>query len=88
MVYVDTWGEGELLKETFDIQRVPSIRLVKGDKVFALKWVDGLWKVEELVDFVKNYESSSYDFKRGRITEGLPLYFEYIINTMAEGKGF
>ena len=30
-VFVDIHGEGELLKETFDIEMLPSVRLVKGD---------------------------------------------------------
>ena len=39
--YVDIVSEGgELLKETFDIETLPSIRLVKNDgKVYHLKWM-------------------------------------------------
>ena len=31
VAFVDTFVGGELLKETFDIEMVPSIRLVRGD---------------------------------------------------------
>ena len=38
--YVDIVHEGgELLKETYDIDQLPSIRLVKQDKVYHLKWM-------------------------------------------------
>ena len=35
--FVDTF-QGELLKETFDIETIPSIRFVRADQVYHLKW--------------------------------------------------
>lgn len=36
--FVDIIDEGELLKETFDIYEVPSVRYVFGGKFHTLKW--------------------------------------------------
>ncbi len=88
-MFVDIHGDGELLKETFDIEKIPAIRLVKGDKVFVLKWggINGLWSASELREFVSTgYETALYDFKRKRVQEGLELYLEYSINTLADGS--
>ena len=81
--YVDTNNEGELLKETYDIEVVPSIRLVEGDKVYAAKWVEGLWTVEDLQNFVNGgyLSTANYD-KRERITP-LFLHFEYVLNALS-----
>ena len=37
VAFVDTFLGGELLNETFDIEVVPSVRLVRGDQVYHLK---------------------------------------------------
>ena len=37
--YVDIHHDGELLKETFDIETIPAIRIIAEDKVYHLKWV-------------------------------------------------
>lgn len=83
--YVDIHEDGELLKETFDLDAIPSVRLVKDDKVYHLKWVNGLWSTQDIEAFIKDHEESSlYDFKRSRVTDGIFLSLEYVINTLAE----
>ena len=84
VVYVDTHYEGELLKETFDIDRVPIIKLVKGEKVYHLKMPhDRLWSIAELTESIRNPESLPYSYKRERVTEGIPIMYEYIISYAA-----
>ena len=57
--FVDIHNEGELLKETYDLDAIPSVRLVKADKVYHLKWANGVWSGDELAAFVADYEQSS-----------------------------
>ena len=87
--YVDIVSEGgELLKETFDIETLPSIRLVKPDgKVYHLKWMKqiGLWTAKVMQNFVEvDHADASYDFKRARVSDGIMLKVEYIANFLAE----
>ena len=85
IAYVDTHYEGELLKHTFDIDVVPSVRLLNGDKVHALKWVNGLWTVDNLSKFVSGgYESAAYDYKRSRVSDGILLSLEYVITSLTD----
>ena len=86
VAFVDTFVGGELIKETFDIEMVPSIRLVRGDQVYHLKLPKdnkGLWSVKDLRDFVKGgYESAPTEPLRSRVNEGIELKMEYLINTL------
>ena len=83
--HVDIHSEGECLKETFDLTEVPSIRMLKDDKVYHLKWEDtGLWSTNTLNKFVTEYESSLYDYARPRVSEGIMLSVEYVLNTLAD----
>lgn len=87
IVFSDVLNEGELLKETFDIDTVPSIRLIKGEKVYHLKWnkSGGLWSKTDLVNFINSgWESAPVEKLRSRVTEGIMLYAEYIVNTMTD----
>jgi len=85
IVFVDTFNDGELLKETFDIERVPSIRLVRGGKTYHLKWnTNGFWSVTDLTNFIKTgYETAPVENLQARVNDGLELYMEYIVNTLA-----
>ena len=75
------------MKETFDLDSIPSVRLVKADKVYHLKWINGLWSTEDLAAFIKDHEESSlYDFKRSRVTDGIFLSIEYVLNSLAESS--
>ena len=87
--YVDIVSEGgELLKETFDIETLPSIRLVKNDgKVYHLKWMKqtGMWTAKIIQNFVDVvHEEAPYDFKRARVSDGIMLKVEYISNFLAD----
>lgn len=90
IAYVDTLNEGELIKETFDIDMTPSIRLISNDKVYSLKWVSNVWSATDMAMFVKNFETEKYlwDFKRTRITDGIVLSLEYVMNTLSNGENF
>ena len=91
IAYVDTLNEGELIKETFDIDMTPSIRLISQDKVYSLKWNNkNIWSATDIAMFVKNFETTQYlwDFKRTRITDGVILSLEYVINTLCKGDNF
>jgi hypothetical protein len=90
-VFVDISSEdGELLKETFDVTKIPDIRLVKGDRAYLLKWgSNGLWSKAELTQFVNGgYESALYDFKRKLVQEGFEMYLEYAVNTISTDNSF
>lgn len=60
---------GELLKETFDIETVPSIRLVRGDKIYHLKWnKNAFWTSSELAGFVASgYENAPVESLHKRV---------------------
>jgi len=76
------------LKETFDIDVVPSIRLVQGDQIYHLKWKQGgFWKSNDLSLFIQSgYEIASVEKIRPRVSEGLELYAEYIVNTLTHSS--
>ena len=83
--FVDTW-DGELLKETFDIDMIPSVRLIRGENVYHLKWnkQTGLWTTSDLKEFVTSgYDSAPVETLRRRVQDGMELYAEYIVNTLA-----
>ena len=86
VAYVDTTADGELLKETFDVEAVPSIYLVHGEKFYQLAWSKkkGLWNKDYLQKFVAEFDQGAYtwDFLRSRVTDGIPLYVEYAVNTL------
>lgn len=85
--YVDTHNNGELLKETYEVDVVPSIRLVKGDQVCILKWANGLWSADDIKEFVSGgYTNAPCTFKRERVSDGLLLTAEYILNDIVRNR--
>ena len=72
------------MKETFDIDTIPSIRLLKGDKVYHCKWVNGVWTTAEIASFVANHEETAlFDYSRPRVSDGIFLSVEYVLNSLA-----
>ena len=67
-----------------EIKVLPSIRLVRGDKVCILKWQQGIFTVDELKAFVSGgYEDAPCTYKRDRVSDGVELTAEYILNDIA-----
>ena len=68
--FVDIIDNGELLKETFDITEVPSIRYVFGGKFHTLKWkpTGHLWSAADIVVFVSEIDKNRlWAFERKRV---------------------
>ena len=60
---------------------------MKVDKVYHLKWVNGLWTTEDMADFIVNHEESAlWDYRRDRVTDGVWLSLEYVINHLSESS--
>ncbi len=51
VAFVDVSDEGELLKETFDIESTPSLVFVKEGLVYYLE--GSSWNLTDVVEFVK-----------------------------------
>ena len=56
--------------------------------MYALKWVNGLWSVADLRMFVVpgGYEAAPMEELRRRVADGLELYMEYSVNTLADER--
>ena len=84
---MDIVDNGELLKETFDITEVPSIRYIFQGKFHTLKWkqTGHLWSAADIVAFVSDIDQNRlWAFERKRVKEGLDLYMEYWVRFLAE----
>ena len=79
------WDDGELLKETFDIEEQPSLRFIKDGMVYWVKWQnDRFWTAEDVLDFVNNLPSHRSNYLRNRVKAGPGLYYEYVASYLAE----
>ena len=55
------------------------------DKVYHLKWVNGLWSTDDIADFILNHEENAlWDYRRDRVTDGVWLSLEYVFNHLSE----
>ncbi len=68
VAFIDIMDDGELLKETFDIDTLPSIRLVKNGLVFQMPWqTTHVWGVEDFINFLQNHEGEKSNYLRDRV---------------------
>lgn len=79
--------DGELIKETFDIEKTPSAIFVKNGMYYQLAWnSENIWEPSDFLDFIEgqHLKSSIKNRLRSRVRPGISLYKEYIAQYLAE----
>lgn len=88
VAFVDVLEDGELLKETFDIERQPACVFVKDQMVYYLPSGPQntlTWTAADVSDFIDvNHKREKQNYLRTRVRKGLPLLFEYVSEYVAQ----
>lgn len=88
VAFVDVMDNGELLKETFDIESTPSAIYIKDGLVYYMpQQVPNkiTWLASDFSDFIDvNHKKERSNFLRPRVTPGFSLYKEYTARWLAE----
>ena len=85
--FVDIYDDGELLKETFDIEVTPSVRFMSKGVIYHYNWPDYKQTTsEDLINFVESDHKSKTkkSDRRRRVQDGPELYFEYVAKYLAD----
>ena len=81
-------ADGELLKETFDIERQPACVFVKDQLVYYMPPGPQntlTWTAADVADFIDvNHKREKQNYLRPRVRKGLPLLFEYVSEYVAQ----
>ena len=65
---MDIWDEGELLKETFDITEIPSLRFVKNGLSYWVSYrTEHIWTSQEVLDLLNNLPDHRSNYVRRRV---------------------
>jgi len=83
--WVDILDDGELIKETFDIDRTPSGVYIHQGNVYTIPWpTTRFWTTDDLKGFVDSFSELKFMTLRPRVQRGLELYEEYAATYLSQ----
>ena len=89
--FVDIY-ESELIKETFDLTVVPSVRYIDYNRVYHMNWNDKSYPYYSTADFMlflsEGYGNAPVETLRPRVSEGLHIFFEYCCSWLSMDSNF
>ena len=84
VAWVDVIDEGELIKETLDIDKTPSMVYVHQGNVYTIPYpTQRFWNSEDLKGFVDGFSELKFMRLRPRVQKGMELFEEYASTYLA-----
>ena len=69
--YVDIIDGGELVKETFDLFQIPTVRMIRGRNVYHMNWTDktrDYYFTQDFTHFIESgFEKAPMEIARQRV---------------------
>lgn len=80
VAFVDVVDEGELIKETLDVETTPSIIYINHGMAYHLSWNnERAWSANDVEDFARaQHLKEKQNYLRPRVHPGMQLYVEYL----------